>query len=93
QTCALPLCRRNQQLDEATLTEVADITGGEYFRAQDAKQLDKVLADLPSKFDLQRQDIEITAWFVLPATLLIFAALGLSLWWNRSLSLPTVSAR
>lgn len=26
-------------IDEATLTEVADLTGGEYYRAQDAEQL------------------------------------------------------
>lgn len=85
--------RRYLQLDEATLTEVADITGAEYFRAQDAKQLDEVLADLPGKIELQQQDVEVTAWFVLPATLLIIVALGLSLWWNRPLNLPAIPAR
>jgi Ca-activated chloride channel family protein len=82
---------RNQQLDEATLTKVADLTGGKYFRAQDAKQLSQVLSDLPSKVELQRQKMELSVWFVLGGMLLVMAAIGLSLWWNRWLSMPKVA--
>ena len=75
--------RRFQQLDEAALTKVAQITGGEYFRAEDAERLGKVLTDLPSNITLQDRDVEITVWFTLAGALLVMVALGLSLWWNR----------
>ena len=71
-------------IDEDTLAKVAKITGGEYFRAQDAKQLVAVLSDLPSNIVVQRRNIEITAWFVLPGTLLVLIGVALSVWWNRS---------
>jgi len=75
--------RRFQQLDEAALRKVAQVTGGEYFRAEDAERLGKVLTDLPSNITLQDRDVEITVWFTLAGALLVMAALGLSLWWNR----------
>ncbi|MEJ3749211.1 VWA domain-containing protein [Actinomycetes bacterium KLBMP 9797] len=75
---------RNRQIDEPTLTKVAELTGGEYFRAEDAEQLTDVLTDLPSEIVLQHEDIEITVWFVFAAALLVLTALGLSLWWNRA---------
>jgi Ca-activated chloride channel family protein len=75
--------RRVLRLDEPTLTRVADLTGGEYYRAQDAEQLTDVLTDLPRQISLQREDVELTAWFVPPGALLVLAALGLSVWWNR----------
>jgi Ca-activated chloride channel family protein len=74
---------RNQQIDEEALTEVADLTGGRFFLAEDAEQLGDVLGDLPAEIGLRRQNVEITSWFVLAGTLLIFTGLGLSLWWNR----------
>jgi Ca-activated chloride channel family protein len=79
---------RTQEIDETTLAKVAKITGGEYFRAKDAKQLIDVLGDLPNTIVAQKQNIEITVWFVLPGTLLVLVAVALSVWWNRSLSLP-----
>lgn len=82
---------RYQQIDEPTLKKVADLTGGKYFRAQDAKELSQVLADLPSKIELQHQKMELSVWFVLAGMLLVSAAIGLSLWWNRWLSVPKVS--
>jgi Ca-activated chloride channel homolog len=75
---------RNREIDEEALTEVADITGGRYFRAEDADQLSDVLADLPREFGLQREDVEITVWFVLAGVLLAFTGAGLALWWNRA---------
>ncbi len=74
---------RAQDIDEEALTTVADLTGGRYFRAQDAGQLDDVLGDLPKELGVQRANVEITVWFVLAGTLLAFAGVGLSLWWNR----------
>ena len=72
------------QLDEATLQAVADTTGGQYFRAADAAQLDDVFAQLPSEVVRQTEDLELTVWFVLVAAVLVAAAIGLSLWWQRA---------
>ncbi|NUR70487.1 MAG: VWA domain-containing protein [Hamadaea sp.] len=77
---------RVQQIDEDTLEKVAEITGGEYFRAEDADQLQDVLTDLPSNFVGQQKLVEVSVWFVLLGTLLAIAAVVLSLRWNRSLS-------
>ena len=74
---------RFAEIDVKTLQAVADLTGGEYFRAEDAKQLDKVFSTLPGEVVEQHRKEELTAWFVLAATVLAAAAIGLSLWWNR----------
>jgi Ca-activated chloride channel homolog len=74
---------RNQEIDEDALNQVADTTGGRYFRAEDAGQLSKVLADLPRDIGLHKENVEITVWFVLAGVLLAFAGVGLALWWNR----------
>jgi Ca-activated chloride channel homolog len=80
-----------QQIDEATLTRVAESTGGEYFKAENAKALSDVLLDLPSSISLQRRDMEITFWFALTGAILVLAAVGLSQWWNGSA--PVVGRR
>jgi Ca-activated chloride channel family protein len=80
--------RRSQEIDEAALNQVADTTGGRYFRAQDADQLSKVLGDLPRDIGLHKENVEITVWFVLAAALLAFSGVGLALWWNRGPRLP-----
>jgi Ca-activated chloride channel family protein len=74
----------NLQIDEDTLTEVATLTGGEYFRAEDAEALSEVLLDLPDSIVLQREDMEITAWFALAGAILVMVGVGLSQWWNRA---------
>jgi Ca-activated chloride channel family protein len=84
---------RNQQIDEEALTQVADITGGRYFRAEDADQLVGVLGDLPKEIGLHKEKVEITFWFVGLGVLLAFAGVGLSLWWNRGPSVPRQPVR
>jgi Ca-activated chloride channel family protein len=74
---------RSQQLDEAALTQVADLTGGKYFKAEDADALNKVLQGLPSSIVLARKETELTVWFALVGALLVTAAVGLSMWWRR----------
>ncbi|WP_306208192.1 VWA domain-containing protein [Actinoplanes sp. RD1] len=74
---------RIQEIDEEALTQVADTTGGRYFKAEDADQLGDVLGDLPKEFGLHKEDQEITVWFILAGVLLVFGGAGLSLWWNR----------
>lgn len=77
---------RYMQADEGTLTEVADLTGGEYFKAEDADALTEVLLDLPDSITLQRENVEITAWFALVGALFVLAGVGLAQWWQRSVS-------
>jgi Ca-activated chloride channel family protein len=75
--------RRYQEIDEDALNKVADVTGGRYFRAQDADQLSDVLGNLPRDIGLHKENVEITVWFVLAGVLLAFTGVGLALWWNR----------
>ncbi|GIF19011.1 Ca-activated chloride channel family protein [Actinoplanes tereljensis] len=74
---------RNQQIDEDALQNVADTTGGRYFRAEDADQLVDVLDDLPREIGLHKQKVEITVWFVLAAALLVFTGVFLAMWWSQ----------
>ncbi|BCB77610.1 VWA domain-containing protein [Phytohabitans flavus] len=83
---------RYQQIDEDTLTEVADMTGGEYFQAENADALTEVLLDLPSSITLQRENVEITAWFALVGALLVLGGLGLAQWWQRPVVVPPALA-
>jgi Ca-activated chloride channel homolog len=81
---------RYQQIDEETLTAVAEMTGGEYFQAEDAEALIGVLLDLPSSIVLQRENMEITVWFAIAGALLVLVAVGLAQWWNRSVPVPAL---
>ncbi len=73
----------SREIDEETLVEVAEVTGGEYFRAEDADELTGILLDLDSTVVMQREDVEVAYLLVLPGVLLIVAGLSLSLWWGR----------
>ena len=42
---------------------MATTTGGEYFKATDAKAQNTVLADLPKHVTVKQQDIEVSAGF------------------------------
>lgn len=68
-------------IDEPTLQEVADVTGGEFFRAEDSEQLIDVFNQLPSQIVLQEQDTEISFAFLALSALLL--TLGLGLGWRR----------
>lgn len=71
------------RLDEATLQQIANITGALYFRAEDHNGLAQVYAEINA---LERSDIEIQVftryeelmgWFVLPGLLLLLLEFGL----------------
>lgn len=79
---------RVQQIDEQTLTAVAETTGGEYFQAENAEALGEVLLDLPTSFRMERRDVEITVWFALAGALLVLAGVGLAQWWSRAAGRP-----
>jgi Ca-activated chloride channel family protein len=69
-------------LDEPTLREVAEITGGGYFRAVDAEQLLQVFRELPKRIELQVARIEISVAFTALGAMLLLLATGLSWHWN-----------
>ena len=75
--------RNPRIIDEATLQTVAEITGGEYYKAESADQLQGALADLPNHVTVVRKHIDIASWFAGAGGLLVAVAVGLSLWWNR----------
>lgn len=69
------------QLDEATLREVARMTGGEYHQAGTAEALRSVYQQLGSKVQKQTRETELTALLALLAACLVVAGAGLSLLW------------
>jgi len=75
--------RNPRVIDEATLKAVAETTGGQYYKAESADQLQGALGDLPSHVTVVRKHVDIASWFAGAGGLLVAAALGLSLWWNR----------
>lgn len=75
--------RRFLLLDEETLGGMAELTGGEYYRAENAEQLFDVFVALPSEFVLQKQQTEISFVFSFLGALLAGAAVVLSMVWNR----------
>jgi Ca-activated chloride channel family protein len=74
---------RYLHLDAPTLRTIADTTGGDYYRAEDAAQLVEVFDELPSQLEHQDEQREMSVGFVALAALLVTTAVGLSLWWNR----------
>ncbi|GAA3563124.1 VWA domain-containing protein [Microlunatus spumicola] len=75
-------------IDEPALRQVAETTGGTYYRAENADQLTEALGDLPSHVTVARENVDVAAWFAGAGGLLVAVALGLSLWWDRVRTLP-----
>jgi Ca-activated chloride channel family protein len=69
------------RLDEETLKEVAARTGGEYFFAGTAPDLNKVYSALSSRLAVEKRETEITALFALVAAALTLLSVALSMWW------------
>jgi Ca-activated chloride channel homolog len=70
-------------IDEPALQAIAETTGGQYYRAESADQLQEALGDLPSQVTVVKKHVDIASWFAGAGGLLVAIALGLSLWWNR----------
>jgi Ca-activated chloride channel family protein len=79
-------------IDEGALQQVAATTGGRYYRAQNADQLQDALKDLPSHITVTHNHADIADWFAGIGGLLVAAAIGLSLWWNRIRRMPPATA-
>ena len=72
------------QLDEPTLRQVAEMTGGDYHHAGTADALREVYRQLGSQVQLRTRDTELTALFALAAAGLLAAGVALSvLWFGR----------
>jgi Ca-activated chloride channel homolog len=75
--------RNPRVIDEDALKVVAETTDGQYYKAENADQLQEALGDLPSHVTVARKHVDIASWFAGAGGLLIAVAVGLSLWWNR----------
>ncbi|MEY2423634.1 MAG: Ca-activated chloride channel [Acidimicrobiaceae bacterium] len=71
-------------VDRGALQDVADQTGGSFFSATSAAELQKVYADIGSSIGFDVEQREITSWFVGAALLALMATAAMSLaWFNR----------
>jgi Ca-activated chloride channel homolog len=67
--------------DEGTLKGVASTTGGSYFAARDADQLQGVLKDLPRQVAIQQRNVELSVGLVgLAALLVLLTAFAAARW-------------
>jgi Ca-activated chloride channel family protein len=71
-----------REIDEETLTQVADMTGGKYYIAESADELQQVFRDLPTYVTATRETTEISVFFTAAAVLLGLLALLLALRWH-----------
>jgi len=70
------------RLDEEVLKNVADMTGAQYFRAEDASELKQIYRSLSARLAFDKRDVvEITALFTALGALLAVCSGLLSLWW------------
>jgi Ca-activated chloride channel family protein len=68
--------------DEPALREVAAVTGGTYFAASGADQLQTVLADLPRQVEVQQREVELSAVLAGLAVLLILLSVAAAARWT-----------
>lgn len=69
------------EVREDTLRDLADTTGGQFYRASSADELREVYDDIGTLVGHHIEYREITVWVVLGAMVLAFAAAALSLRW------------
>jgi Ca-activated chloride channel family protein len=71
------------KLDDQALKQVAEITGAQYFRLEDAGELKKVYSALSARLAFEKRErTEISALFAAIGALLAICAAFLSLWWH-----------
>jgi Ca-activated chloride channel family protein len=71
-------------VDRDALKAIATDTGGAFFTATSAAELQKVYANIGSSIGFDVKQAEITSWFVGAALLALMATAGMSLaWFNR----------
>jgi Ca-activated chloride channel family protein len=71
-----------REIDEETLTQIAEMTGGKYYVATSADELQQVFQDLPTYVIATRETTEISAYFTAFAALVSILAVVLALRWH-----------
>lgn len=71
-----------REIDEATLTQIADMTGGKYYLASSATELQDVFENLPTYVIATRQTTEISVFFTAFAVLMAVLAITLAFLWH-----------
>ncbi len=69
-------------IDEATLKQVASMTGGKYYSATSATELENVFQSLPTYLIIKHETSEISVLFTAAGGVLALLAIGLSLVWH-----------
>ena len=69
-------------IDEETLKKIADVTGGTYYSAESAGELQNVFQSLPTYLITKHETTEISVAFAAVGALLAAAAILLALAWN-----------
>ena len=69
-------------IDEATLKKIADLTGGTYYAASSATELETIFRDLPTNLILKHETTEISVFFAAGGGLFVLLAVCLSLLWH-----------
>lgn len=68
--------------DEATLKQIAEITGGKFYSATSAAQLQNVFQNLRTTIATTNKPVEVSAYFSALGVILAIAALSLSILWH-----------
>jgi Ca-activated chloride channel family protein len=71
-----------REIDEETLTQIADMTGGTYYVATSAGELQDVFQNLPTYVIATRETTEISVFFTAFAVLIAILAMLLSFLWH-----------
>jgi Ca-activated chloride channel family protein len=71
-----------REIDEETLTRVAELTGGKYYAATSASELHEVFRNLPTYVIATRETTEISVFFTAFAALMAILAVVLALRWH-----------
>ena len=71
-----------REIDEETLTQIADMTGGKYYLATSANELQEVFENLPTYVIATRETTEISVFFTAFAVLMGILAMILALRWH-----------
>jgi Ca-activated chloride channel family protein len=74
--------RFRRGIDEETLKEIADMTGGTYYSAESADELQAVFRELPTYLIARHETMEVSVVFVAVGALLAALAIFLSLIWH-----------
>jgi Ca-activated chloride channel family protein len=69
-------------VDEETLQQIADETGGTAFDADSAQELDAVYADIGSTIGYEEEERDISRWFLGAGLITFLVCAGLSLAWS-----------